>query len=450
MWVSVGEGKNREVAYVSRPRPADGSGVPTFKMPNTKAGQWYKSRDEPISELEAHLSGAFEANNSKAKFSGPTKALDDGPSKVEKSRKVQLKVKPPVLKNQVATKVVSTSEVNEKKEDDHEMAENVRGKTQTREDKPKVEEDQVMVDVKTPEAEEKADVEAIEASENSEGILADDEELYGEDEEYGEDEYFEELTEEAMEQLAKERTEEMAKFENELKVGKAKVKFGDFDEVEAMVVTLPLFFEAQPGQPNSMDGDVFDEIESMVQMGEPKEIEVIREIPRAEVAQPQIVMPSLEKRMPEKVKVLVDTGATVNILPASVMKKLKKSSDELIPTETTVSGFVGDTTRSKGIIPLQVRVGGKIRMTAFFVVETTAPFSALLGRDWIHGSMCVPSSLHQTLQFWHEDGSVELVQADSRPLMASANVVEARFYEDDLGPLYFTGSDKNGRPTGVS
>ncbi|KAI5343005.1 hypothetical protein L3X38_010881 [Prunus dulcis] len=93
----------------------------------------------------------------------------------------------------------------------------------------------------------------------------------------------------------------MTKFENELKVGKAKVKFGDFDEVEAMVVTLPLFFEAKPGQPNSMDGDVFDEIESMFQMGELKEIEVIREILKAEVAQLQIVVPSLEKEMPMKV-----------------------------------------------------------------------------------------------------------------------------------------------------
>ncbi|CAL9019079.1 unnamed protein product, partial [Prunus brigantina] len=55
-----------------------------------------------------------------------------------------------------------------------------------------------------------------------------------------------------------------------------------------------------------MDGDVFDEIESMVQMGEPKEIEVIREISKAEVAQPQIMVPSLEKKMPEKKK----TGAT--------------------------------------------------------------------------------------------------------------------------------------------
>ncbi|CAL8993663.1 unnamed protein product [Prunus brigantina] len=89
-------------------------------------------------------------------------------------------------------------------------------------------------------------------------------------------------------------------------------------------------------------------------------------------------------------------------------------------------------------------------MTAFFVVETTTHFNALLGRDWIHGSMCVPSSLHQFLQFWHDDGSVEIVQANVRPFMASANVVEAKFYEDDIGPLYFTGSDKNGRPTGVS
>ncbi|CAB4263243.1 unnamed protein product [Prunus armeniaca] len=204
---------------------------------------------EPILELEAHLSGAFEANNSKAKSSGPTKGLDDGPSKVEKSRKVQLKAKPLVLKNQVATKVVSTSKVDEKKENDHEMVGNVRGKPQTREDKPKPEEDQVMVDVQTPETEEKAkamaDIKATEASENPKGTLADDEELYGEDEEYSDDEYFEELTEEVMEQLAKEHTEEMAKFENELKVGKAKVKFGDFDEVEAMVITLPLFFEAQ-------------------------------------------------------------------------------------------------------------------------------------------------------------------------------------------------------------
>ncbi|CAL9000921.1 unnamed protein product, partial [Prunus brigantina] len=89
-------------------------------------------------------------------------------------------------------------------------------------------------------------------------------------------------------------------------------------------------------------------------------------------------------------------------------------------------------------------------MTVFFVVETTTLFNALLGRDWIHGSMCVPSSLHQFLQFWHDDGSVEIVQGDAWPFMAPANAMEAKFYEDDIGPLYFTRLDRTGRPTRVS
>ncbi|CAL2266217.1 unnamed protein product [Prunus armeniaca] len=268
------------------------------------------------------------------------------------------------------------------------------------------------------EVEHTVEEEAKEPLENLEGSAAEDEELYGDDEEYADDEYLEDLSEEAIEHLEKERNEEMAKFENELKVSKVKVKFGDFDEVNAMVVTLPLFFEAWPDQPNYMDGDVFDEVESMVQLEGAKEIEVAQEIPKEGNAQPCIVVPKMEEKLPEKVcyemptkkmsshlkplyvgahfdgvpesKVLVDIGATVNILPTSIMRKLKKGLDELIPTETTVSEFMGDTVTSKGIIPLQVRVWQKVRMTTFFVVETTTHFNAWLGRDWIHGSSVCP------------------------------------------------------------
>ncbi|CAB4320259.1 unnamed protein product [Prunus armeniaca] len=44
----MGEGKSQDVAYVSRPHPADGNVVPTFKVPNTKAGQWYRRRDPKL------------------------------------------------------------------------------------------------------------------------------------------------------------------------------------------------------------------------------------------------------------------------------------------------------------------------------------------------------------------------------------------------------------------
>ncbi|CAL9012202.1 unnamed protein product [Prunus brigantina] len=280
-----------------------------------------------------------------------------------------------------------------------------------------------MVNAKDNVVEEEAkhtvEEEAKEPLENLEGSVTEDEELYGDDEEYADNEYLEDLSEEAMEHLEKERNEEMTKFEYELKVSKVKVKFGDFDEVNAMVVTLPLFFKARSDPPNFMDGDVFDEVESMVQMEGAKEIEVAQEIPKEGNAQPCIMVPKKEEKVPEKVcydlptkkisshlkplyvgahfdgvpvsKVLVDMEATVNILPASI-------SDELIPTETTVNGFVGDTTTSKGIIPLQVRVGQKVRMTAFFVVETTTHFNVGLRLDpWKHVRALFTSSIFTIL-----------------------------------------------------
>ncbi|CAB4278604.1 unnamed protein product [Prunus armeniaca] len=324
----MGEGKSRDVAYVSRPRPTDGSGVPTFKVPNTKAGQWYRSRglklphlreklrlvelelakadaiaslevaaaeemkirrewvngrvvvmapEEPISELEAHLTGAFEANNSKVEVSEPTKKRVDKPLKVQKAKAAPSKVKPPVAKAPIVTKVAQPTKVEKKEENDQNMVQKAGDEPYKILSEPRAEEDQVMVDIETnvveEEVEHTVEEEAKEPLENLEGSAAEDEELYGDDEEYADDEYLEDLSEEAMEHLEKERNEKMAKFENELKVGKVKVKFGDFDEVNAMV-TLPIFFEARPDQPNFMDGDVFDEVKSMVQMERAKEIEM--------------------------------------------------------------------------------------------------------------------------------------------------------------------------------
>ncbi|KAI5338885.1 hypothetical protein L3X38_018157 [Prunus dulcis] len=162
---------------------------------------------------------------------------DNKPLKGEKTRVAQTKVKTPVTKASAVTKVAHSTKVEKKEENNQNMLgisptwKKVRSHWRT----PKVRRPKTY------------------------------KELSGDDEEYVDDEYLEELPEEVMEHLEKERKEEMAKFENELKVSKVKVKFGDFEEVNAMVVTLRLFFDARLNQPNYMDGDVFDEVESMVQ-----------------------------------------------------------------------------------------------------------------------------------------------------------------------------------------
>ncbi len=83
-------------------------------------------------------------------------------------------------------------------------------------------------------------------------------------------------------------------------------------------------------------------------------------------------------------RVLVDNGAAVNILPLRMVRRLSKSEQDLIPSEVSVTT---DTwAQTKGIIPVDLTVGNTTKVSAFFVVDGTAAYNALLGRDWIHSN----------------------------------------------------------------
>ncbi|KAM1936388.1 hypothetical protein ACFX15_013662 [Malus domestica] len=94
-------------------------------------------------------------------------------------------------------------------------------------------------------------------------------------------------------------------------------------------------------------------------------------------------------------RILVDGGATINVLPAKQMKRLGRGIKDLIPTDLTVYSFSGAITKTLGILPLEVDLGSKQIMLAFFVVDCTSTYGALLGRDWIHQSFAIPFTLHQ-------------------------------------------------------
>ena len=77
------------------------------------------------------------------------------------------------------------------------------------------------------------------------------------------------------------------------------------------------------------------------------------------------------------------------------MKRMCRSEDDLIPIDLTVSSSSGAITKTHGILPLKVDLGSKQIMLAFFVIDSTSTYGALLGKDWIHQSLSVPSTLHQ-------------------------------------------------------
>jgi hypothetical protein len=96
-------------------------------------------------------------------------------------------------------------------------------------------------------------------------------------------------------------------------------------------------------------------------------------------------------------KMLVDTGAVVNIMPYSVLHRLGHSVEDLIKTNVTLSDFIGQASEAQGVFNVDLTVGSKTVPTSFFIVSSKSTYTVLLGRDWIHANCCIPSTMHQCL-----------------------------------------------------
>ncbi|XP_015966462.1 uncharacterized protein LOC107490202 [Arachis duranensis] len=108
-------------------------------------------------------------------------------------------------------------------------------------------------------------------------------------------------------------------------------------------------------------------------------------------------------------KILVDGRAAVNLMPERMMGRLEKIEKELIKSSIGVTDFNGRTSSVRGVVLLSIEVDSINRPTLFVVVPSKADFNLLLGRDWIYEMDAIPSTLHQKLIFWNEDGGVEEV-----------------------------------------
>ena len=74
----------------------------------------------------------------------------------------------------------------------------------------------------------------------------------------------------------------------------------------------------------------------------------------------------------------------------------------------SVLAFTREISKTLGILPIDIPMGSKTSLSAFSVINSTANYNALLGRDWIHANWCMLSSFHQFLLFWKGD-EVEVV-----------------------------------------
>jgi hypothetical protein len=124
-------------------------------------------------------------------------------------------------------------------------------------------------------------------------------------------------------------------------------------------------------------------------------------------------------------QMIVDGGASVNIIPLTTFQMFRHQENELKQTNLSLIGFSGEPAEAKGIVSKELTVGSKTLSIDFFVVDVKGRYNILLGCEWIHVNRCVPSTLHQCITQWVSD-QVEVVEVDDTECIVVAKTQGGR------------------------
>ena len=115
-------------------------------------------------------------------------------------------------------------------------------------------------------------------------------------------------------------------------------------------------------------------------------------------------------------------------MPLRMLIALGRNISDLIETKVSISTFTTKISKTLGVIPIYIIMGSKTSLVAFFMINSTANYNSLLGRDRIHANWCVSPSLHQFLLFWKGD-EVEVVWANKQPFITTSDSMKASYYD---------------------
>jgi len=124
-------------------------------------------------------------------------------------------------------------------------------------------------------------------------------------------------------------------------------------------------------------------------------------------------------------KILIDEGATINIMPYIMYQKLGRGDQDLTKIDMMLKDFEGNVSPAKGAVCVELTMGSKTLTTTFFVINGKGAYNLLLGRDWMLANCYVPSTMHQCLVQRVGD-KIEVVLGDSSYIIA---LVELDTYE---------------------
>ncbi|XP_074356021.1 uncharacterized protein LOC141695690 [Apium graveolens] len=107
-------------------------------------------------------------------------------------------------------------------------------------------------------------------------------------------------------------------------------------------------------------------------------------------------------------RVLLDNGASVDILFQDTFIRMGYNDSQLTPSDAPIYGFNHVECKVEGAIQLPVTIGEEPReamqMLNFQVIKATSTYNAIIGRTGIHAFKVVPSTYHMVLKFPTRNG----------------------------------------------
>ena len=112
-------------------------------------------------------------------------------------------------------------------------------------------------------------------------------------------------------------------------------------------------------------------------------------------------------------RVMIDQDNAAKIMYPDLYKGLGLKPENLTTYISPLVSFEGKMVVLKGQIRLPVQAGTYVVEVDFIVVDVFSPYTAIMGRPWLHSLEAVSSTLHQKVKYPSGDQVLEIVGSQS-------------------------------------
>ena len=108
---------------------------------------------------------------------------------------------------------------------------------------------------------------------------------------------------------------------------------------------------------------------------------------------------------------MIDQGSAVDIMYPNLYKGLGLKPEDLSAYSSPLVSFEGRMVVPKGQIRLLMQIGMDVVEVDFIVVNVFSPYTAIIGRPWLHTLGAVSSTLHQKVKYPSRGQVLEIVRS---------------------------------------